>query len=234
MHAELPKKGALASFKAFTAEYTMIVISILTALGLEHAATSWHHKHQAHQAAARIEAEVAGTLKELREAIDGNEPELKKYAALKEYVHGILEESESKTGQAKTDYEQATKVQLQQRLDADMTIKLSFPTFRHEAWDVAVASQAASWMEADELHRYSGIYAHQRESNAMIAQSITMVNGPTIIGALPRLQLKGKSFDERNREVYQLIVDYSSQLRMVQSNLKSLEATIKEANAAKA
>ena len=146
MHAELPKKGALASLKAFSAEYTMIVISILTALGLEHAATAWHHKHQAHQAAERIEAEVSTTLKDLRHNIEQNEPDLKKLAALQDYVQEVLEESASKTGQAKTDYEQAIKPQLKQRLDEDLKIAVSIPTFQREAWEVAVASLAASWM----------------------------------------------------------------------------------------
>lgn len=232
MHAELPKKGALASLKAFSAEYTMIVISILTALGLEHAATSWHHKHQAHQAAERIQAELDFNLTELRESIKKNEPELKKYAALQEYMHQVLNESAGKSGRAKADYEEALKPQIKARLDADLKIKFSYPTFRREAWEVAVASQAASWMDAGELTRYSGIYAHQRETSAAIAQSINMVNGPTILGTISHMQLKSKDFEERGREIYRFVSDYYLQLQMLQSNLEALESNVK-ANAAK-
>lgn len=76
MHVEVPKKGALASFKAFAGEYAMIVVSILTALALEHAAQSWHRSHLAHEAERRIEAELAENLKELREAREHNAKQL--------------------------------------------------------------------------------------------------------------------------------------------------------------
>jgi hypothetical protein len=148
-------------------------------------------------------------------------------------VHQILEESAGKAGQAKTDYEQALKPQLKQRLDEELKIKIAIPAFRREAWEVAVASQAASWMDAAELQRYSGIYAYQRDSSAMIAQSVAMVNGPTIIGAVSHLQLKSNNFDERSREIYRLIADYHFQLQMVQKQMQALESVIK-ASAAKA
>ena len=67
----------------------------------------------------------------------------------------------------------------------------------------------------------------------MIAQSMAMINGPTIIGALSHMKLKNKNFDERGRDIYQFIVDYQMQLQLVQSNMEQLELNIKR-SAAKA
>ena len=70
MHVELPKAK---KFKEFGGEYVMIVISIITALGLEHAVQSYHHRHLAHEASVRIEAELRSNLAELDDAITHNE-----------------------------------------------------------------------------------------------------------------------------------------------------------------
>jgi hypothetical protein len=49
MHFEVPKAK---SFKEFGGEYLMIVISIATALALEHSVQTWHRRHMAEQAAS--------------------------------------------------------------------------------------------------------------------------------------------------------------------------------------
>lgn len=230
MHAEVPKKGALASFKTFAAEYAMIVISILTALGLEHAAQNWHRKHLAHEAAERIQAEVAYNLSELQSSIKKNDAELKKFAALRTFVKDGLEEGADKSGQDKTEFEQAFRVKMKERLSNELNFSADAPTLRREAWDVAVASQTASWMDSGLLQRYSGIYAVQRDTNVMVAQSIAMINGPTIIGAIPQMELKAKDKGDRDREIYVLITDIYFQLNAIQANLKALESSIKESS----
>jgi hypothetical protein len=230
MHAEVPKKGALASLKTFIAEYAMIVISILTALGLEHAAQSWHRKHLAHEAAERIQEEVTYNLSELQSSIKKNDAELKKFAELRTFMKDGLEESADKVGQAKTEYDKEFRIKMKERVSADLNFSANAPTLRREAWEVAVASQTASWMEASLLQRYSSIYAVQRDTNSMVAQSMAMINGPTIIGAIPHLELKAKDKGDRDREIYVLVTDIFFQLNVIQANLKALESSIKESS----
>ena len=55
MHFEVPKAK---SFKEFGGEYLMIVVSIVTALALEHGVQTWHHHRIAAEAAAKIDQEL--------------------------------------------------------------------------------------------------------------------------------------------------------------------------------
>ena len=48
MHFEVPKSKSL---REFGGEYLMIVISIATALGIEHMVQTVHHRHKAEEAA---------------------------------------------------------------------------------------------------------------------------------------------------------------------------------------
>ena len=74
MHFEVPKSKKL---KEFGGEYVMIVISILTALALEHAVQTIHHKHLAHEAADKIEAELRLNAKDVQTVLAHNESDLK-------------------------------------------------------------------------------------------------------------------------------------------------------------
>jgi hypothetical protein len=46
-------------------------------------------------------------------------------------------------------------------------LSVKSPALRREAWDAAVASQAASWMTDEALERYSRVYARMREVQAI-------------------------------------------------------------------
>ena len=61
MHIE-PPNTKLESFKDFAKHYLMIVLSILTALGLEAWIEHTHHVHAAATASAQIEAEIRQNL----------------------------------------------------------------------------------------------------------------------------------------------------------------------------
>ena len=64
MHLELPK-ARVESLKDFLKHYLMIVLSILTALGLEGWIEHTHHAHAAETARAQIEAEIRANLAEV-------------------------------------------------------------------------------------------------------------------------------------------------------------------------
>jgi hypothetical protein len=136
MHVELPKAK---KFKEFSGEYVMIVISIVTALGLEHAVQSYHHRHQAHEAAARIEAELRVNLAELDNSIAHNEKEEKTSEALR---RGFVEELRSGASD-KTAIEH-----LLEKHRNEISLSVRVPTLRREAWDVAVAKAMPRSMRA--------------------------------------------------------------------------------------
>ena len=80
MHFEVPKAS---SFKEFGGEYLMIVISIITALALEHGVQTLHHRHLAHEAGTRIDAEIQANVRELDQVLTHNTAELTKLQALR-------------------------------------------------------------------------------------------------------------------------------------------------------
>ena len=66
MHFEVPSLPH--SVKEFAAHYVMIVVSILTALGLEATVEHLHHEHAAEAAEKAVETELRNNLSDLRES----------------------------------------------------------------------------------------------------------------------------------------------------------------------
>jgi len=211
MHVELPKAGALASIRAFAGEYAMIVVSILTALALEHAAQSWHHNHRAHEAQANIDVEIRTNLEEVRASMRKNQEELVKLDALREVLRkDILDKVEGKQ----------LVLHVQQTTNGRFGLSQSMPTLRREAWDVAVASQAVSWMDPAMLQRYAGVYAVQRDFSQT---SLSVV----------QLMLDAPAFSNKSADVefgvidgaglYHSVVQMQGALKGTQSALSDLE-----------
>lgn len=158
----------------------------------------------------------------------GNNQDQNIFAALRTFLKDGLAEGADKTGQDKTDYDKEFRLKMKERVSGDLNFSANAPTLRREAWEVAVASQTASWMDAGLLQRYASIYAVQRDANAMVKQSMAMIFGPTIMGAVPHMELKAKDKGDRDREIYVLVTDINFQLNVIQANLKALESSIKE------
>lgn len=211
MHVELPKKGALASLKVFAGEYAMIVVSILTALGLEQAAQTWHHNHRAHEAQASIDVEMRTNLEEVRSAMRKNEAEITKLSDLRDVLRkDIIDKVDGKE----------LLVHLKAATQGRFGINQSMPTLRREAWEVAVASQAVSWMEPALLQRYAGVYAMQRDFSQSSFGTVQLV-------------LDAPSFFNRAADVdfgkvdgtglYYSVVQLQGALKGTQSTLADLE-----------
>jgi len=215
MHFEVPKSG-LKTVKEFLGEYAMIVVSILTALALEHAAQSWHHNHRARNAEQNIEAELRHNLKELQKATMANAAELKQLetqrVALRMAIKGGNEEKDS----------------FNKLMSETKTFGLAMesPVLRREAWEVAVASQAASWMTPEKLQRYSGLYSAQKDTvDSVTINMQTMLNGPAMLNAISDAEL-GKL---DSKELYHTLRQMHGAVQGVQSNLLKLEREMKEA-----
>ncbi|HET6553479.1 MAG TPA: hypothetical protein VFG49_08080 [Dyella sp.] len=163
MHFEVPKVR-MQSFREFVQHYLMIVLSILTALGLEQWIESTHHRHAADQARTQIEAELRSNIADIRMARTNND---KRLAPLKQLNELVMQDLHA--GAA------AKAVNEHIRANRDkFTISITWPTFYSQAWDVAVANQSASWIDADELRRYSAAYAAQREASTWMTNDSTI------------------------------------------------------------
>lgn len=225
MHVEVPKKGALASLKAFAGEYAMIVVSILTALALEHAATNWHRKHLAHEAELRIKTEVAYNLGELRKTIKKNEAELKKFTELRDFMRDAINETDGMTEKQKAEFAADFNHRYREKTQGHFSMHVSTPTLRREAWEVAVASQAASWLDSASLMRYSSVYASQRDAAPMIATSVATLSSPALMGTMSQMAVKRK---KTSMEIYQFYADLCNTMEVLQSTMRQLESSIEQ------
>ncbi len=211
MHVELPKKGALASFKGFASEYAMIVVSILTALALEHGAQTWHHNHRAHEAQVNIETEIRTNLEEVRTSMRRNHEELVRLDAVRTVLRkDILDKVEGKELIAHVKEASKGKFGLSQ----------SMPTLRREAWDVAVASQAVSWMDPALLQRYAGVYAMQRDvAQGGMSTIQLMLDAPALTNKAADVEFGVVD----GAGLYHSVVQMQAALRGTQSSLVDLE-----------
>lgn len=184
MHFEVPRVR-MHSFREFAQHYFMIVLSILTALGLEQWIEHAHHRHAAEQASAQIETELRGTLDSIHGALASNARQLAPLQALKAAIsedvgHGLPD------------------AQINQHIRAlkdDFVLSVSWPSFATQAWDVAVANQSATWIDIDRLHRYAAAYAAQRDASSWVTHDSTIaLNAPRMVDLRTRLSL-GKDVD---------------------------------------
>ena len=152
MHFEVPKLPH--SIREFFAHYVMIVVSILTALGLEAAVQHFHHAHAAEAAQQAMEAELRANLEDLRQS---NADNLKRLRPLEELAMLLLKDFDDGVPEAQI------RQQIVDRAKAGVDLGLYYPRLRHEAWDVAVANQSASYLAPDTLRRFSVAYTAQRE-----------------------------------------------------------------------
>jgi hypothetical protein len=155
MHFEVPKAK---SFKEFGGEYLMIVISIVTALALEHGVQTWHRRHVAEQAAVKINQELRANAEDVAAVQKHNEAEMRKLATIA---------GELRSGIRNKVDDAVLMKRLADEWRDSFNLSIKSPALRREAWDAAVASQAASWMSDEALEKYSRAYSRMREVQAI-------------------------------------------------------------------
>ncbi|WP_114238995.1 hypothetical protein [Dyella sp. C9] len=184
MHFEVPRVR-MHSFREFAQHYLMIVLSILTALGLEQWIESTHHRHAAEYASMQIEMELRGTLNDIQSSLAVNAEKLKPLKALNEAI----------TNDVRNGVPDAQVNQHIQRLKNDFILSVSWPAFASQAWDVAVANQSATWIDTGRLRKYSAAYAAQRETTSWVGHDATLaLDGPRMVALRTRIKL-GKDVD---------------------------------------
>jgi hypothetical protein len=183
MHLELPKIP-LDSLKDFFKHYLMIVLSILTALGLEAWIEHSHHEHAAAAAVAAMQAELRQNLKDTDEILEKNVATL----------HGLEKLDETLTADFANNADAAAINQHIHDLRGVFKLNLDSPNLPSTAWEVAVANQSATWIKAEQLKKFSAAYAEQRNMGAWLQHMAAGINVPEFVNFYTELKF-GRSVD---------------------------------------
>src|SRR5690242_5096841 len=126
MHLELPKLR-LESFKDFAKHYLMIVLSILTALGLEAWIEHAHHSRAAAEASRRMDEELSAVARAIARSAAINQEEL---ATLQAFDARVTSQLSGGVDSATIDRD------IHAHRD-DYQLNANWPTLSTIAWDVA-------------------------------------------------------------------------------------------------
>jgi len=213
MHFEVPKSH---SFKAFASEYVMIVVSILTALALENAVHSYHQSHKAHEAARNLDAEIAVNIAEVRSALAHNDNQVKRLKHLREVLLADIKAgADDKTAIAHVMHEAGER----------FTMSILTPSLQREAWDVAVANQALSYMTQERLQRYAKLYANMRDTeSALKGAGGSFMDRPQLSNAMSNLEMN----DITSRELYRVLAQLGFLHESNGHNMRLLEKMLVE------
>ncbi|MFC5743090.1 hypothetical protein [Dyella tabacisoli] len=216
MHFEVPKTK-LHSFKEFTKHYLMIVLSILTALGLEQWIERTHHDHAAAFAGQQIEAELRANLVSVQTSLQNNA----------EHLKPLQQMNETLTQDIKNGVSNITINQHIQAAKDQFRLSLDWPTLASQAWDVAVANQSATWLNVADLRTYATAYAAQRDAAAWMTHDSTLfLNAPRMATLRTELNLGVNVEPVEFVAVLQQMIGTASQ---TQSHLQQMEAQLAHA-----
>jgi len=216
MHLEYTKVR-LHSLKDFAKHYLMIVLSILTALGLEAWIERTHHRHAAETASQQIEAEIRTNLGDTRTALQHDNAQLKRLRDIRDVVIADLK--------ART-MDETIKQHVLTLTKDHFDLGLRFPTLGHEAWDVSVANQAASWIEDEHMRRYSAAYASQRDAATTMTENTTiLMNGSGLVNTIADLQTN----DVQPREFLHVVSQMIAMQQQTVNALSDLEKQLMDA-----
>lgn len=206
----------LESLKDFGKHYLLIVLSILTALGLDAWIAHTHHVHAAATASTQIDREIRQNLASIAQS---ETYDLQRMQALDKLSNSLERDIQAKLP--------ATTIlqHVHASLGAHgLYLDLRNPTLRHEAWDVAVANQSAGWIDDMRLHRYSAIYAAQAHyTNTMATDEQMVLDGPRMIDAMIELP----SNDIRPNDLLLVVHQMATIESEAVDNLRYLATTIR-------
>ena len=217
MHLELPNVP-LKSLRDFLKHYLMIVLSILTALGLEAWIEHVHHRHAAETASEQIESEIRSNLSQIHTALTEDAERAQTLARIRDSVERDLT--------ANTSEADIAKHILSLTKDRSFNLNLRWPTLREAAWDMAVANQSASWIDKDHMYRYSAAYAAQRDMSRTLAANLALViDGPRMIDTATDL----RSGNVQPHAFLHVIAQMTTMLEQAKTTLDQVEQHLREA-----
>ncbi|WP_225239307.1 hypothetical protein [Massilia hydrophila] len=204
-----PKKAR--AFRHFAGEYVMIVLSIVTALGLENGVRQFNQAREAREAARNLDAEIAVNLAEMRAVVAHSDGEVKRLRRLQEI---LLADIKAGVG------DEAAIQHVMHASGERFTVSLRTPSLQREAWDVAVANQALSFMSQEQLQRYARQYANMRDIQAMmLGAGGSFIDRPQLSNVMSNLEMS----DITARELYRVLAQMSFVHESNSKNMRTLE-----------
>ncbi|MEP6897214.1 MAG: hypothetical protein ABI870_01675 [Rhodanobacter sp.] len=164
MHIRLAKPSAL-NLGEFAKQYLMIVLSILTALGLDAWVEHTQHTNAAADASQQIEVELRANLVDIDNSLRKNTVNLQPLQQLDKAIGADIR------GHLPNDAINRHILALRKQFKLSM----NWPTFGMQAWNVAIANQSASWMNTNDLRRYSSAYSAQQDVSLWMAHESTVM-----------------------------------------------------------
>lgn len=220
MHLEFPREP-LKSFGDFLKHYLMIVLSILTALGLEAWIEHTHHAHAADIGTRQIEAEIRTNLAEVHANLQQDTRQLQRLDKIRVSVVQDLKSHVS---------DELIKQHILAQAGNNFDLNMSFPTLRQEAWDVAVANQSASWIDTERMQRYSAAYASQRDAITNMSENTALLSsGAHLTDVIADLQ----TGEVQPREFLHTVSQMVALQQQTVNSLRDLEKQLGSALAAK-
>lgn len=204
------------SFKTFAGEYVMIVLSIVTALALENGVRQFHQAREAREAARNLDAEISTNLAEMRSVIAHSDGEIKHLKRLQEV---LLADIRAGVGD-----KEAIRHVMAESGD-QFSVNIRTPSLQREAWDVAVANQALSFMPQDQLQRYARQYANMRDiQSALLGAGGAIIDRPQLSNVMSNLLMN----DITARELYRALAQISFVHESNSKNMRTLEKLLLE------
>lgn len=204
------------SFKRFAGEYVMIVLSIVTALALENGVRQFNQAREAREAARNLDAEIAVNIAEMRSVIAHNDGEIKRLQRLREV---LLADIRAGVG------DQQAIEHVMNEAGKRFTVSIRTPSLQREAWDVAVANRALSFMPQDQLQRYAKQYANMRDiQSVLLGAGGSFIDRPQLSNVMSNLEMN----DITARELYRVLAQMSFVHESNGKNMRSLEKLLVE------
>ena len=216
MHVE-PPEGRIDSVKSFLGHYLMIVLSILTALGLEESLQHIHHVEAGREALAQIDAEIAANLADVRATIADN---LRRAKPVDGLATALTAAIKAGTPDAKI------RAEIIEPGMKPVEIGVAWTVPRHSAWDVAVANQSVAYIDPQRLGALSELYSMQHEFMAGQQSSTILLNGSHLIDTFTDKAIG----DVSPRELLHSLREMSAAMSATQGNLGYIELLLESAS----
>jgi len=214
MHVE-PLEKLPRSVREFLSHYSMIVLSILTALALEQVALRLEHRHEGARAKEEIELEIASNHQQALEALRATEENVQAWHALLKRTLAAIRDGSS------TNDSRIAALRESSALFHD-----SLPSLKTTAWDAALSDHSVNYLGHEDLTRYSQTYAIQRTFTQAMWDTLreSAVRDSSQISLAVLLD---------KADSYQTAATLDSRMQTIsilQSQLSQLEAALREAH----
>lgn len=174
-------QGRTRAMGSFAREYLMVVLGVLTALGLGQWVVQVKQDQDAATASIQIDAELRANIADIRNARKVDLDHLRYFTEIRDEVMRDFRAHLSEADIAR---------HILARTNQGVLPDARWPVLHHEAWDVAVANQSASWIDNGRMRRYAVAYASIRTADERKNTDVSLVmEGSHLLDVMADLEI---------------------------------------------